>query len=535
MPGRCYTTRVTLSAALGLAVATSLAAPAAAFAAGDRAEPLAPAALEALWDSMAFYPPDMVRVLKTIPVAPEQVRRHIHAEFTGRRNRELFASGDGPAQAWGALANAELGLMEEARGLADASIEARPDFPVAHAVRAYVRFQQGELAGASADAGRALELQPGNAAARAILRLCEGRERLPASALGAPAPRPPGERAPPFPPPEFRPAPPRPDERSPSPPHRQSGPPVPLVIAVLSISFLIAMALFKGIGWTATRFLGRGRQPAPAAVPAPSSGLRDYDLVRPIGRGGMGVVYEAKDRLLDRRVAVKKMREEIRDDPRERERFLKEARLVAGLRHPGIVEIHAIVAEGDELALVFEYVEGRTVDALLGERGRLPLAEVTGILRVVCDALDYAHARQIVHRDLKPSNVMVGAGGLVKVMDFGIARQAKDAVAKLSITNTVAGTPLYMPPEAESGLVCRESDVYSLAAMTYEMLTGSSPFPGSATTEAKRARRYQAPSGVVAGLPASVDRALHAALDPDPATRTHTAAEFLAGLSQKLS
>lgn len=517
-------------AALSLAAAAWLASVAGAAASPDqRAEPLAPAALEALWDSMAFYPPDMVRLLKTIPVAPEQVRRHIHAEFSGRRNHELFASRDGPALAWGALANAELGLMEEARAMADAAVEHRSDLPVAHAVRAYVRLQRGELAAASEDARRALDLQPGNPAALAILRLSEGQERLPASALAAPLPRPRGP-SPHNPPPGLRPGPPGPGPAERAPPRERRGPPIALVVAVLSVSFLIAMGLFKGIGWTVTKLFSRGGAP-PATLPAPSSGLRDYELLRPIGRGGMGVVYEARDRNLERRVAVKKMRDEIRDDPRERERFLKEARLVAALRHPGIVEIHAIVAEGSELALVFEFVDGRTLDALLGERGRLPLEEVKAVLRVVCDALDFAHARQVVHRDLKPSNVMVGPGGLVKVMDFGIARQAKDAVAKLSQTNTVAGTPLYMPPEAESGLVCRESDIYSLAAMTYEMLTGTSPFPAPATTEAKRARRYPRPSGLVAGLPASVDRTLEAALDPDPATRTHTAAEFLAGLS----
>src|SRR5206468_3361053 len=125
------------------------------------------------------------------------------------------------------------------------------------------------------------------------------------------------------------------------------------------------------------------------------------------GLGGMGVVYEALDRSLGRRVAIKKMRDEIRVDPRERERFLKEARTVAALHHPDIVDIHAVIDEGDDVYLVFEYVEGETLYQLLDRKGRLSLEEAASLVDQVGQALAYAHQRGVIHRDLKPSNIMV--------------------------------------------------------------------------------------------------------------------------------
>jgi serine/threonine protein kinase len=288
--------------------------------------------------------------------------------------------------------------------------------------------------------------------------------------------------------------------------------------------------------------LGTGRPeaasgPAPRFEPAapPSAGPlalpAGYELVRVIGEGGMGVVYEARDAKLGRSVALKRMRDEIRRDRRERDRFLQEARLVASLHHRSIVDIHTIVEDAENVWLVFEYVSGKTVQQLLEERRCLALGEVKRILRDVCAALDFAHRHGVVHRDLKPSNIMVADDGEVKVMDFGVARRAKDSLRRLT-TKTIAGTPLYMAPEAEDGVVRRESDVYALGACLYEMVTGEGVFSSPTTRAAKMCRRYVPPSRQREGIPSSVDMIVDWALQPDPERRIPTAAAFAQRLEE---
>jgi tetratricopeptide (TPR) repeat protein len=251
-----------------------------------------------------------------------------------------------------------------------------------------------------------------------------------------------------------------------------------------------------------------------------------YKVLREVGHGGMGIVYEAVDKALDRKVAIKKMRDEIHDDPRERERFLSEARIVAGLHHPNIVDIHNVFDDEGELFMVFEYVEGSTIDQVLAKKGKLSISEAQFIVHGVTAALSYAHTKGVIHRDLKPSNIMITKDGMVKVMDFGIARQAQDAMAASTKTNTVAGTPHYMAPEQEQGIVRKESDIFALGACLYEMLTGERPYPAPATTESKINKRYEKPSRVAANLPLELDEFIDAALEPDPDKRIRTASEF---------
>jgi serine/threonine-protein kinase len=174
---------------------------------------------------------------------------------------------------------------------------------------------------------------------------------------------------------------------------------------------------------------------------------------------------------------------------------------------------------------VFELVEGRPLDALLYERGKLSLEECKKILRPVCEALAYAHSKKIVHRDLKPSNIVVSPEGGVKVMDFGIARQAKDTIARMSATDGI-GTPAYMPPEQERGHVCKESDVYALGATLYEMATGRPPFRSGNFTLQKMEMSYTQPSRVRPGLSVQFDSLISKALQSDPEKRYHTAQEF---------
>jgi len=257
-----------------------------------------------------------------------------------------------------------------------------------------------------------------------------------------------------------------------------------------------------------------------------------YKILRQIGSGGMGLVFEGTDVTLNRPVAVKKMRDELRLDRRERMRFINEAKTVAALHHPNIVDIYAIIEEGDELFLVFEYVSGHTVYDLISHRGALGFKEALGVTRGMVTALDYAHGRGIIHRDLKPSNVMVNKEGFIKVMDFGIARMAKDAATRVSMTNTVVGTPPYMSPEQEQGVVRKEADVYSLGICVYEMLCGRVAFAGTGAGMLmnKVNMSYIPISKAVPGLPQGIDLVFARAFQADPDQRFHSAGEFLSAL-----
>ncbi len=261
--------------------------------------------------------------------------------------------------------------------------------------------------------------------------------------------------------------------------------------------------------------------------------LKDqYKILRRIGEGGMGLVYEGLDMSLGRSVAVKKMREELRSSRHDRARFINEAKLLAALHHPNIVDIYAILEEGDEVYLIFEFVNGKTVHDIISARGVLGFPAVLGISRHIGAALDFAHAQGVVHRDLKPANVMVSAEGFVKVMDFGIARLAQDAVLRMAMTNTVMGTPPYMSPEQEQGVVRREADIYSLGICVYEMLSGKAPFCGSgAGMLANKINMTYVPiSKFVKGLPAGIDTVFVRAFQADPDKRFASAREFVAAL-----
>ena len=257
-----------------------------------------------------------------------------------------------------------------------------------------------------------------------------------------------------------------------------------------------------------------------------------YEIARQIGAGGMGMVFEGTDRFLGRRVAIKKMRDEIRHDARERARFVTEAKTVATLHHPGIVDIYAIVEDGEDIFLVFEYVDGKTVHELVQSQGGLEPGQALRIVREAASALEYAHSCGVIHRDMKPSNVMVDSAGRVKVMDFGIARAAKDAMTRCSVTSTVVGTPPYMAPEQEQGQVRRESDVYALAVCAYEMLTGKLPFigVGAGMLLNKINMSYVPPARQKPGLPPTLDAVFERAFQADPDKRYRTPAAFSAAI-----
>lgn len=283
-------------------------------------------------------------------------------------------------------------------------------------------------------------------------------------------------------------------------------------------------------------------QAAPAVTPAsvlddiPVEGsplLRgQYRLGEQIGAGGMGVVFAGLDVTLDRRVAIKRLRAEFAADRRERERFIAEAKTVAGLKHPNIVEIYAIVEEDSDVFLIFEHIPGGTLFDRIAKQGPMSISEGLVVLKQISAALEYAHSKGIIHRDLKPSNVMFDSEGQVKVMDFGIARVAKDAMNRFTLTNTVVGTPPYMAPEQEQGVVGRQADVYALAVCYYEMLSGRLPFNGTSAglLVNKMNMNYKPITAVVEGLPAAYDEVFAGAFVPDPEKRPGSPSQLLAAI-----
>lgn len=261
------------------------------------------------------------------------------------------------------------------------------------------------------------------------------------------------------------------------------------------------------------------------------SSLDKYELIREIGCGGMGIVYEAIDKTLNKKVGIKKMREELKIVPREKERFLKEARTVAQLHHPYIVDIYQIIEDDNDIYLVFEFVDGETVEKLLAKKGKLNIRETFNVLNYVCEALAYAHNQGVVHRDLKPSNIMVTPQNYVKVMDFGIARQAKDTLSQVSGKDT-SGTLAYMSPEQELGTWRKESDIFSLGVVIYEMLTGELPYNGPNFLAQKERMTYRLPTEIVSDLPGEINEIIKKCLDKSAENRYHSAEEFLNDLKK---
>ncbi|MBI4677526.1 MAG: protein kinase [Elusimicrobia bacterium] len=264
-----------------------------------------------------------------------------------------------------------------------------------------------------------------------------------------------------------------------------------------------------------------------ASVGEPSRLLAGkYTLRAKIGEGGMGMVFEAFDNRLKRKVAVKMLRPEIKALDRERANFVVEARTVATLAHPHIVPIFDIVDEGGDLFLVFEFVEGKTLSSLIQEKKRLEIAECKGIFHCVCTAIDAAHRARVLHRDLKPSNIIVRDDGFAKVMDFGLARTAKETISRMTHEDT-SGTPVYMAPEQHLGECHRASDIFCLGATFYECVTGLIPFRGPDFLAQKERRSYADPREAVPSLPDGVGRIIQATLDPDPKKRLSDAKAML--------
>src|SRR3954468_22976182 len=200
-----------------------------------------------------------------------------------------------------------------------------------------------------------------------------------------------------------------------------------------------------------------------------------YELEELVGKGGMSTVYRAKDRLLERTVAIKLLHEHFSRDEDYVERFRREARAVARLSHPNIVTVIDRGEDAGRQFIVFEYIDGENLKQLVEREGPLPVADALELALGVARGLAFAHEQGLVHRDVKPQNVLLNGDGRPKVTDFGIARSLD--VAGVTQTGTVMGTSHYMAPEQASGRrVDAQSDVYSFGAVLYELLTGEVPF-----------------------------------------------------------
>lgn len=248
-----------------------------------------------------------------------------------------------------------------------------------------------------------------------------------------------------------------------------------------------------------------------------------YNFVRLIGEGGMGKVYEAYDNALKRKVAVKRIRPELLKNGSFREQFLSEARTVAMLRHPSIVEIYTVIETTTSLYLVFEYVEGQTLETRLDIDNYIPFKEIKEIFHSVCDGLAYAHSLDIVHCDLKPGNIMISDFGPAKVMDFGVAQKiVKEKKDKESYS--VAGTPAYMSPEQQRGYTSKQSDIFSLGVCLYEALVGVVPWGVKGYN--LNSKEIVKPSKINPRYPKELDELIIKALAQKEEDRIQTVEEF---------
>lgn len=253
-----------------------------------------------------------------------------------------------------------------------------------------------------------------------------------------------------------------------------------------------------------------------------------YAIERELGRGGMGVVYLARDTQLDRPVALKFLGSMVDDSDEFKQRFVREAKAAAKVTHPNIVSIYDIGAQEGSAYIAMEYVEGASLSRYVLAKGRLPIRESVNIMLQVCSALDAIHQAQIVHRDIKPDNVLIGRGGLVKLMDFGLAKMEN---ARLTAPGCIMGTPAYMSPEQVRGLdVDVRSDIYSLGLVFYELLTGKVAFEGANVINRQLTEMPPRPCAVAGDVPEALDSMVMRCIAKKPEERFASVQELTVAL-----
>jgi eukaryotic-like serine/threonine-protein kinase len=260
-----------------------------------------------------------------------------------------------------------------------------------------------------------------------------------------------------------------------------------------------------------------------------------YHISEKLGEGGMGVVWKARDTRLDRFVALKTLPDEKLGDPVRKRRFAQEAKAASALNHPNIVHIYDITGADGVQFIAMEYVPGKTLEQLIGRKG-MRLNEALKYAVQIADALAKAHSAGIIHRDLKPSNIMITENGLVKVLDFGLAKLVETELSEFEATEiasgqerpnteegTIIGTVAYMSPEQAQGKkVDARSDIFSFGSVLYEMVTGRRAFSGDSKISTLSAILKQEPepvSSVAHDVPRDLDRIISRCLRKDVARR----------------
>ena len=247
-----------------------------------------------------------------------------------------------------------------------------------------------------------------------------------------------------------------------------------------------------------------------------------YEVVEQIGRGGMGTIFRARDPILQRSVAIKVMTD-LEVTPELRARFFREAQACARITHPNIVIIHDMGEDAGRLFIVMELLEGEELRRVIDRQAQLTLKDKLDIVRQICDGLHYAHQKGVVHRDIKPANILVQPTGQVKILDFGIAQIAGAATQRdLTRTGMFLGTLRYMAPEQVRGQADRRSDIFSVAAVSYELLSGRPPFPGDDPLQILEQLRTATPPRLTEldpSLPSELADVVERALQKEPRDR----------------
>lgn len=253
----------------------------------------------------------------------------------------------------------------------------------------------------------------------------------------------------------------------------------------------------------------------------------DYEILALLGVGGMGQVYKVRNVLSDRIEAMKVLLPNLGDQKMLADRFIREIKVLAGLHHPNIAELRTALTIDNQLVMIMEFVEGTTLAARIAEGG-LPYGRSLGYIQQVLAALSCAHAQKIIHRDIKPSNMMLTPKGIVKLMDFGIARQDGDVT--ITMTNSTVGSVAYMSPEQVKGEPAdARSDLYSVGVSLYELITGQRPFKGDTGFSIMRAHLETMPKPPIElrpDLPAAVSDLILMSVAKDPAKRFQSADAF---------
>jgi len=259
--------------------------------------------------------------------------------------------------------------------------------------------------------------------------------------------------------------------------------------------------------------------------------IGDYEILSILGMGGMGKVYKVRNVIADRVEAMKILLPDLSSNQSLADRFLREIRLLATLNHPNIAALRTALTYQNQLVMVMEFVEGETLANRLA-RAPLSTAEVVNYADQILSALSYAHKQNIIHRDIKPANMMLTPTGVVKLMDFGIARSSKDGA--LTSTGTTLGSLNYMPPEQVRGEAAdARSDIYSFGVSLYEMLTGKLPFHSDSQYSLMTAHLNETPPAPITlrgDLPPALSEIIMMAIAKDPNNRFQSADAFRAAL-----